>query len=53
MIEKHERNVHQKLLITMSQIKPLTNDPRTAGSIVSRRIELMKGYLHLDLFWDF
>lgn len=53
IIQKHEGKVHQKLLITISQMKHLTSDPKPADFIVSRRIELMKGHLHLDLFWDF
>lgn len=52
MIQNHEGKVHQKLLITMLQMKHLTSDPKPANFIISRRIEQMKGHLHLDLFWD-
>lgn len=52
--QNHARKVHQKLLITMTQMKPLTHDPGTADFIVSRRIQLGKGHLHLVLvFWTF
>ena len=51
--QNHERKVHQKLLITMTQMKPLTHDPRIADFIVSRRIQLGKGHLHLDLVLHF
>lgn len=52
MIQKHEGKVHQKLLITVLQMKYLTSDPKPANSLVSR-IEQMKRHLHLDLFWDY
>lgn len=50
MIQKHEGKVHQKLLITVLQMKHLTSDPKPANFLVSR-IEWMKGHLHL--FWDY
>lgn len=49
----HERQVHQKLLITMTQMKSLTHDSRTEDFIASRRIQPGKGHLYLDLVLDF
>lgn len=51
--KNHEREVHQKLLIALTQMKYLIYDPGTADFIVSRRIQLEKGHLHFDLVLGF
>lgn len=43
----------KKLLITMTQMKALTQDLRRADFIISRRTEVGKGHLHFDQFLDF